>query len=151
MIEIQITKEITDYEPKLIGPFTGRQVICLALGLPICYVIIRFLTPYLTRDVALFFCFIPAAFAWAFGWYKPYGMKMEQFLRAVLVTRFLAPVHRRYRTANTVETTIREAEEQWRREEEARLLATETPKQRRARQRAAKKAPQYKLSPDAWK
>lgn len=150
MIEIQVTKEITDFEPKLIGPFTVRQTICLALGLPICYVVIRYLSPYLTRDVALFFCCIPAAFAWAFGWYKPYGMKMEQFLRAVYVTRFLAPIHRRYKTANTVEQIIHDAEEQWNREEEERLLATETPKQRRARKRAAQ-APQYKLSPEAWK
>ena len=150
MIEVQVTKEITDYEPKLIGPFTVRQTLCLAIALPFCFVILRYLSPYLTRDVALFFVCIPAAFAWAFGWCKPYGMKMEQFLRAVYVTRFLAPIHRRYRTVNTVETIIREAEAQWNREEDDRLLATETSKQHRARKRAAQ-AQKYKPSPEAWK
>jgi len=150
MIEVQVTKEITDYEPKLIGPFTVRQTLCLVVALPICYVILRFLSPHLTRDVALFFLFIPAVFAYAFGWCKPYGMKMEKFLRAVFVTRFLAPIHRRYRTANTVEAIIHNAEEQWNREETERILATETRKQRRARTRAAK-THKYKPSPEAWR
>lgn len=149
-VEVSVTKEITDYETKLIGPLTARQALCLGIALPICYVAIRYLTPILTRDVALFFVFIPAVFAWAFGWCRPYGMKMEQFLRAVYITRLLAPIHRRYRTVNTVEAVIHEAEEQWKREEEERLLATETSKQRRARKRAVQ-AQKYKPSPEAWR
>ena len=82
MIEIRITKEISDYEPKLLGPLTLRQSACVAAGAPFCYLIIRYLGPLLTTEVAMFFCFIPAGLAYAFGWAKPYGMKMEQFLRA---------------------------------------------------------------------
>ncbi len=32
MIEIRITKEISDYEPKLLGPLTLRQSACVAAG-----------------------------------------------------------------------------------------------------------------------
>lgn len=54
MIEIRITKEISDYEPKLFGPLTLRQSACVAIGAPFCYLIIRYLGPLLTKEVAMF-------------------------------------------------------------------------------------------------
>ena len=95
-IEIEITKEIGNYEPKFIGPLTIRQTGCLAVAVPICILIYITLSPVLTGDVAGFFCMIPAAFAAAFGWLKPYGMKTEEFLRYVFINTLVAPCNRKY-------------------------------------------------------
>ena len=100
MIELKITKEIGDYEPKFIGPFTLRQSICIAVGAPICYFIYKTLSPIMTADVAGFFCAIPGGIAALFGWVKPYGMKTEKFIQSVFVNMFLAPTNRRYKTEN---------------------------------------------------
>lgn len=104
MIEIRVTKELGNYEPKLVGPLTIRQVICLIIGLPCCYLIYRVLSPVMTKDIAGFFCMIPAAVAGAFGWAKPYGMKTEKFIKATFVNMVLAPSNRRYKTKNVHET-----------------------------------------------
>lgn len=103
MIEIRVTKDLGDYDPKVAGPFNLRQLICLVIGSPICYMIIKYLSPILTIDIAAFFCIIPAGLAYAFGWAKPYGMKMEKFLSSIFITRILAPAIRRYKTENATE------------------------------------------------
>lgn len=95
-IEIEITKEIGNYEPKFVGPLTIRQTACLSVAVPVCILIYITLSPVLTGDVAGFFCIIPAAFAAAFGWLKPYGMKAEEFLRSVFINTMVAPCNRKY-------------------------------------------------------
>lgn len=149
MIEIRITKEITDYEPKLLGPLTLRQSACVAAGAPLCYLIIRYLGPLLTTEVAMFFCFIPAGVAYAFGWARPYGMKMEQFLRSVFVNRFLAPSHRKYKCRNVHEMVITDAEKTWLEQEEAALPPKERKRRQAEKQKASKQKARYKVSPRA--
>ena len=90
MIEIRITRELSDFAPKLIGPLTGRQCLCVLCGAVPCYFMYTGLTKVLPIDVVGFFCIIPAVIALAFGWIKPYGMKMEVFLRSVFITSVLA-------------------------------------------------------------
>lgn len=149
MIEIRITKEITDYEPKLLGPLTLRQSACVAAGAPLCYLIIRYLGPLLTTEVAMFFCFIPAGIAYAFGWARPYGMKMEQFLRSVFVNRFLAPSHRKYKCRNVHEMVMTDAEKTWLEQEEAALPPKERKRRQAEKQKASKQKARYKVSPRA--
>ncbi len=150
-IEVPITKEISEYEPKLIGPFNARQCLCLALCAPICYFVIRYLSPYLTQSVSMFFCFLPASVAYLFGWAKPYGMKTEKFLQSVFITRFIAPQHRKYKTVNTVETVLKDAEQEWQHTELMRIMENETKKERKQRLKENKKKKKYRLSPQAVK
>lgn len=149
MIEIRITKEISDYEPKLLGPLTLRQSACVAAGAPFCYLIVRYLGPILTTEVAMFFCFIPAGIAYAFGWARPYGMKMEQFLRSVFVNRFLAPTHRKYKCRNVHEMVIADAEKTWIAQQEAALSPKERNRLQVEKKKAAKQKARYKVSPRA--
>lgn len=100
MVEMRITKEIGNYKPRVVGPLTFRQLVCVGIAAPFCYFIYKFLSPHLTRDVAGFFCILPAAVAALFGWYHPYGMNTEQFIRSVFKNIFLAPSHRKYKTKN---------------------------------------------------
>lgn len=149
MIEIRITKEISDYEPKLLGPLTLRQSACVAAGAPFCYLIVRYLGPILTTEVAMFFCFIPAGIAYAFGWARPYGMKMEQFLRSVFVNRFLAPTHRKYKCRNVQEMVIADAEKTWIAQQEAALSPKERKRLQVEKKKADKQKARYKVSPRA--
>lgn len=141
MIEIRVTKDLGDYDPKVAGPFNLRQLICLVIGSPICYVILRFLSPILTIDIAAFFCIIPAGLAYAFGWAKPYGMKMEKFLGSIFVNRILAPAVRRYKTENATEHFLSHLEFQ---KLQAELIESggKAPKEKKKK---------YKLSPNAVK
>ena len=108
MIEIRITKEIGGYKPKFLGPFTLRQVICLLIGVPICYFIFKFTAPYLPSDLPGFLCAIPAGIAWLFGWYEPYGMPTEKFLKSIAVNVLMAPTKRPYKIKNSHEEMLQE-------------------------------------------
>lgn len=108
MIEIKIPKEIKKYEAKAVGPFTLRQLICLFICLPICVALFMFLSPHIGADVAGFACMPPAGVAYLFGWYKPYGMKFEVYLKTVFVSSFLAPSKRYYKTENFYSDILKE-------------------------------------------
>ncbi len=103
MVEMRITKEIGNYKPRVVGPLTFRQLVCVGIAAPFCYFIYKYLSPHLTRDVAGFFCILPAAVAGLFGWCHPYGMNTEEFIRSVFINIFLAPSHRKYKTENQFE------------------------------------------------
>lgn len=110
MIEIRITKELGNYEPKFVGPFTLRQLICVVVGVPICFFIYSKLSPILTPDVAGFFCIFPAAIAVFIGWIKPYGMKTEKFIQSMFINMVVAPANRKYMTKNVHEQVIKKIE-----------------------------------------
>lgn len=103
MIEIRTIKDINSYETKLVGPFTGRQALCLAIAVPVGWKLYAMISPFVSTDVATSLLFIPAVIAYLFGWYKPYGMPLEKFLRSIFVTTVLAPSHRVYKTVNRQE------------------------------------------------
>lgn len=103
MVEMRITKEIGNYKPRVVGQLTFRQLVCVGLAAPACYFIYKYLSPHITRDLAGFFCILPAAVAGLFGWCHPYGMNTESFIRSVFINIFLAPSHRKYKTKNQFE------------------------------------------------
>lgn len=107
-IEIRIPKEINRYEAKFIGPFTLRQTISLVVCLPIGVGLFILTKPYIGTDLAGFLVVPPAAIGWMFGWYKPYGMKFEKYLRSVFINSFLAPRKRYYKTENYYATILKE-------------------------------------------
>lgn len=143
-LEMKVTKEIRDFEPKVIGPFTFRQLICLAIGSPIVFVILKYLSPIITMDIAAFLCFPVAAAAYLMGWYEPYGMKTEKFIRSIFVTRILAPSHRKYKTVNTHEALLKELSEKL----PEMLDSTEEDSFPHQEQSDAKR---YRLSPKAYR
>lgn len=145
MLEIRVTKEIRDFEPKVIGPFTFRQVICLGIGSPIVYFILKYFSPLVTVDIAAFLCFPVAAVAYLIGWYEPYGMKTEKFIRSIFITRILAPAHRKYKTVNTHEALIQELTEL-----ESSLTDNPAPKESSAGKKTSSRK-RYILSPKAYR
>ena len=110
-IEIRVTKEIGNYKPRLIGPFTMRQVICLLVGVPVCVFIYQTTSKFLPSDIPGFLCFIPGGIAWLFGWYEPYGMPTERFIQSIAVNILMAPSNRPFKIKNTHEALIQAANE----------------------------------------
>jgi len=102
MIEIEIPKDIRDYEAKLIGPFTTRQLFC-AIGLAIgCFGSYKIAVNIFGEDTGLVWLFpaIVAVPLGLIGWYKPYGLPFEKFAKSVFVSMFLAPAKRVYKISN---------------------------------------------------
>lgn len=99
MIEIEIPKDVRTYESKLVGPLTARQTVCVAIAAPLAILAYNFLD-FATGDTRLILSATIAIPILLFGWYKPFGMKLEDFLRAAAVSALLSPKRRLYKTEN---------------------------------------------------
>lgn len=119
MIEIRITKEIKEYETKVIGPFNKRQLFCLMLFAPMGIFLFLTLRKYVSIDVAGLFLIFPAFLIWLFGWHKFYGMKTEEFLSSVFINMFIAPTRRPYKTENRHEKLMEMLNDEYKAMEEA--------------------------------
>lgn len=112
MIEIEIPKDIKDYEPKLIGPLTTRQTICSGAILVIMLVGYNVLKMFFENGlkvvIPLIICLIPIAI----GWYKPYGMRFEKYAISQLYTVILPPKKRLYKVENLYEQFDKEIEKE---------------------------------------
>lgn len=97
-IEREIPKDIKKYEPKLLGPFTTRQILCLVPGLGLGVLAYLLLKNFLSSDVCLFITtFIVVPFI-LLGWFKPYGLPFEKFVKTVFISSVLSPPIRKYKT-----------------------------------------------------
>ena len=110
MIEIEIPKDVRQYESKLIGPFTTRQAICFGIGALLAYGFYK-LAPGLPSDIRLFASGFIATPALLFGWLKIYGMKLEDFLRITVISNIISPKHRLYKTQNIYTDNAKELSE----------------------------------------
>lgn len=103
MIEVEIPSDIKDFEPKLIGPFTKRLLICtigiVATSL-LGYAILNKFTDSGLRVVIPLIFDVPWALIAA---YKPYGMKFEKYFVSQLYTTIIPPKHRKYKVENLYE------------------------------------------------
>lgn len=109
MVEIEIPKDIRKYDSKLIGPFTTRQTICVIIAGVVAVAAYRCLDSF-SGDLRLMISGLLAAPALLFGWYKPFGMKMEDFLRTAFVSTVLSPKKRKYKTQNIYATSLQNSE-----------------------------------------
>ena len=114
-MEIQINKDIGKYEAKNVGPFTYRQALIVAAAAPVCIMIYARTSDFLPVDAAGFLTFLPAIVAWLFGWCKPYGMPMEQFLKSAFVSNVLAPANRKYKTGSPDTTSSNQRKKKYKR------------------------------------
>lgn len=99
MIEIEIPKDIRQYEAKLIASFTTRQTICGSIA-AIIGVGTFFLFDFIPQDIRIFIVLVLVSPLLLCGWIKPYGMHFEKFIQSTIVTNVLAPTNRKYITKN---------------------------------------------------
>lgn len=99
MIEMEIPKDIRKYESKLIGPFSTRQTVCVVAAGVFALILGKGFT-FLPTDMKYMLIGVLCVPILAFGWIKPYGMKLEQFLSTAITTTLLSPKKRLYMTNN---------------------------------------------------
>ena len=97
MIETKMPKDIRAYKTKLIGPFTGRQTICVAIaGVVFILFYACIAKPFHLPQEYLFYIGLPLIIPiLAFGWYEPNGMKLEKYLQKVVIRSFAVPIKRK--------------------------------------------------------
>lgn len=100
MIEVKIPQEITQYDAKIVGPFSGRQALFGGCAVGIGYLIYNQFHTILTREqlVSIIF-FISVPFG-LLGWARPYGMRFEKFFFSVLLHSMLHSSKRYFRSDN---------------------------------------------------
>lgn len=114
MIEIEIPKDISNYEPKVFFFLTKRQLIAIAGAAILCipaYLALNKLIPG-DNSLKIFTVIILAAPFIALGFFKPYGMPFEKFALVFLKTTLLAPKERIYKTNNLYEKFAKEIEDE---------------------------------------
>lgn len=101
MIEIKVPKDIQEFEPTLVGPFTARTLICAVAIVALTY------GGYMAEKAigiedpvsVPIFCVlaIPPALI---GWVRIYGMHFEKFAGKAIRENFIAPAKRLYKVDN---------------------------------------------------
>ncbi|MDO4596684.1 MAG: PrgI family protein [Coriobacteriaceae bacterium] len=81
MLTVAIHKDVTEYEPKVLGGFSLRTVVCLSVAC-IAAVVVTIIGFNANLDSAVLtpIIFIISAPACFMGFWQPYGMKFEKFL-----------------------------------------------------------------------
>ncbi len=101
MLEIEMSKDIKEYEPKIIGPLTARQIICCTLaasyGIPLFSALD---IEIVSRVMITFFAMVPMVLC---GWLKIYGLPLEAFIFMIIKTKLLRPQKRYYEISNTLD------------------------------------------------
>ena len=111
MIQIQIPKEIREYEPKFISIFTMRQAICVSLAACISVSLYVFVfSKILVSDMALFASAIPSIPLLLAGYFKMYGMPFEKFALQYVQDVMLSPKNRKYASQNFHEELAKKAD-----------------------------------------
>ncbi len=99
MLEIEMSKDIKNFEPKIIGPFTLRQIICtliaMTYGIPLYFILGG---DIVVRIMITLFAMVPAFLC---GWLKVYNEPFEKFIKIIVKNKFLKPVKRKYKIAGT--------------------------------------------------
>lgn len=101
MMEIPVPKDIREYEPTLIGPFTTRHIICIGVMIALVYGVYLLEKAFGVEDPMEFPIFLIFAIPpFLVGWFKPYGMHFEVFAQRAFRDNFIAPSKRPYRVEN---------------------------------------------------
>lgn len=98
MIEVEMSDDIRKYEPKLLGPLTKRQLICLILSALLFFPTYLFFSDIEDMTNRVLLSCIPAIPTILCGWMKYDGAPFEIFvLRGFIINNYL-PKQRKYRS-----------------------------------------------------
>lgn len=126
MIEVEMSEDIRKYEPKAVGPFTLRQLICFGIA-AIIAIPIAILLPLRWDNKLLVACIIVVPIALC-GYIKMDGMPFEVLVLRLVYMYILTPGKRKYKRENTYRTAMKRMQKQ----EEQRKMAKMTPAQQKA-------------------
>lgn len=145
MIEIDIPSiDPIQHEPKIFFGMTSRQCLIItpaaALG-----GIMFWLTHGISMEVAMGACIACVAPAILFGWYKPYNMRFEAYLKLIYYNEFISSPKRIYKTDSEEERKFLTQEERAKKEKKEFEKIRAEEKKKKAKESADLKE-QAKLS-----
>lgn len=118
MIEVGIPQDIREYEPTLIAWFTTRQVVCGIVAAVLIYAgyflekAVGIEDP-LNQPLFLILAIPPILI----GWFRPYGMHLEDFIFKAINDNYIAKKNRPYVVENVWNEIIKKEQEEERKEE----------------------------------
>lgn len=104
MIEVPMTDDIRKYQPKILGPFTLRQLICVILA-AVAAIPLWGLINLEISDKVLVLCAIVFPII-ACGWIKMDGLPFEKLIFRMIYFYCLTPKKRKYVTENTYKQAL---------------------------------------------
>ncbi len=97
MIESKMPKDIRAYKTKLLGPFNGRQLICVAIMLIVDFLLFKIVVNplQLPLDYVIFGLILIDLPIATFGWVEINGMSLECYIKEVGFKTLFAPTKRK--------------------------------------------------------
>lgn len=99
-ISVRTPKSTREIEPKIVGNFTKRQVICFAIAAAIGAPTYMLTHKTLGTDISVFLMMFVTFPCFFFAMYKRNGMRAEKFLFLVFKQKFLLAGIRPYKAQN---------------------------------------------------
>lgn len=102
-IEISISADIMKYKPKFAIGMTVRQCLCSGGAALLSVPTYFFLNQYFVQEFSIFVSTMLATPLIACGWFEPYNMPFEKYMKIAVRTLFINPKRRSYKATNTFE------------------------------------------------
>ena len=120
MIEIDIPSiDPIQHEPKVFMGMTARQILCIVPGVALG-VFLFIVTRKISSDLSVISCGLAIGPAVALGWFKPYNMKFEDYVKLLYFNNFVASPKRIYKTDMAEEVKLPSMKERQEQEKKAK-------------------------------
>ena len=103
MIIVPVPRDVREFKPKFIGPFSKREFIGVAAAVGLALLVFAVTAAFssgMTLNQRAIIVLVPAAVPLACGFIDIQGMPIWVYAQNLLIQNFLAPRHRVYRTNN---------------------------------------------------
>ena len=121
MIEVEMSRDVRDFEPKIIAFFTQRQLMCIGIGC--AYAIpIALLLPTDDVFIKIIVALVLAAPAVICGWIKMFDMYFDKFFMDVLLPSFLNPQKRLYKSVNSYDEYLKKLDDKKKNEKKKKKI-----------------------------
>lgn len=100
MIEIEMSRDIKEYSPKVLAFFDKKQIVCVSIAFAYTFPILLGWGPFESLEITtrLFIVILAGAPTVACGWIKIYGIPVDQFFIQTILPMYLSPTKRKYKT-----------------------------------------------------
>lgn len=108
MIEIEMSRDIREFSPKVLGPFDKRQLIVLIITVLVGVPLFMLLgpVPLQAKLIIILIVCLPILLC---GWVKMFGMPLEVFVIKFIIPTIFSPRKKVYMTDNAYERMFTEA------------------------------------------
>ena len=137
MIEIEMSRDIREFSPKVLGPFDKRQLVVLIIAVLVGVPLFMLLgpVPLQAKLIIILIVCLPILLC---GWVKMFGMPLEVFVMKFIIPTLFSPRKKVYMTDNAYERMFTELGKQNPYKPEPILRTIEQPKLSRKEKAAIK-------------